>query len=302
MQQDNTLKGVGLMILAMFIFAMQDGISKKLGHGYSPVMITLIRFWFFAVVVVVWAAVRSGGIRHAAHSAHPRLQILRGLILVFQIVIMINAFVKLGLVATHAVFIACPLIVAALSGPLLGERVGWRRWSAIGVGLAGVLVVLRPGVTVFTANSALPLIGAFMFAIYTILTRYVARNDGAATSFFWTGVAGAFGISFIGPFYLTPMAPADWVWMGTLCLTSIAGHFVLITAYEAAEASRIQPFTYFQFVFTIGVGVIAFGERPDLWTYAGAAIVIGSGLFTLWREHVARRRQVRALREAVPRG
>jgi drug/metabolite transporter (DMT)-like permease len=194
------------------------------------------------------------------------------------------AFTILGLVETHAVFACYPLLIAALSGPVLGEYVGWRRWTAIGIGFAGVLIILQPGVTVFEPAAIIPLIGAFMFALYGLLTRYAARRDTAATSFFWTGTVGSLGMTCVGVWFWEPMVLADWGWMSALCLTGVLGHFTLIKCYEVAEASAVQPFAYLQLVFISIIGVTVFGETIRTNVAIGVAVVVGAGLFTLWRQ------------------
>jgi drug/metabolite transporter (DMT)-like permease len=170
--------------------------------------------------------------------------------------------------------------VAALSGPILGEKVGWRRWTAIGIGFVGVLVILQPGITVFSIEALVPLCAAFLFALYNLLTRYVARDDRATTSFFWTGTVGAVMMTCIGIWFWEPMIGRDWIWMGALCITGASGHFLLIKTYEFAEASTVQPFAYLQLVFASTLGLVVFNE--DLATI-GALIVVCAGLFTLWR-------------------
>jgi drug/metabolite transporter (DMT)-like permease len=208
----------------------------------------------------------------------------RGVLLAAEICVMVTAFDLLGLVESHAVFVCYPLLVAALSGPILGEKVGWRRWSAIGVGFIGVLIVLQPGFGVFAVEALVPLLAALMFALYGLLTRYVARKDSSATSFFWTGVTGAVVMTVVGIWTWMPMAPDAWVWMGTLCLTGALGHYLLIRSYEVAEASAVQPFAYFQLMFAAVLGLIVFSEVIRLNVAVGAGIIISAGLFTLWRE------------------
>lgn len=272
------------MIATTFVFAVQDGLSRYLATEYNTVLVVMVRYWFFAAFVVALSASRKGGVRRVAATSQPLLQILRGVLLVAEICVMVIAFVKLGLVASHAVFTSYPLLVAALSGPILGEKVGPRRWAAIGVGFVGVLIILRPGFSVFAPEALIPLLSALMFAVYGLLTRYVARKDSAETSFFWTGVAGAVAITLIGPFFWEPILGNDWWIMGLLCLTGAGGHYLLIRAYEVAEASTVQPFAYFQLVFAASIGLTVFGESIDLWIVLGAGLIIGSGLFTLWRE------------------
>jgi len=134
-----------------------------------------------------------------------------------------------------------------------------------------------------------PLLSATLFAIYGLLTRYAARRDSTATSFFWTGVSGAVAITLIGVWFWEPMTLADWGWMALLCLTGASGHWLLIKCYEVAEASAVQPFAYMQLIFGTGFGILIFSEvlRPNV--ALGAAIVMAAGLFTFWRENRAAR-------------
>ncbi|MCI5085885.1 MAG: DMT family transporter [Rhodovulum sp.] len=284
MTDQNTRLGILLMIGTTFVFAMQDGLSRHLAGAYNVQMVVMVRYWFFAAFVIFVGARKAGGIRAAAATKQPVLQAFRGLLLAFEICVMIAAFVLLGLVESHAVFACYPLIIAALSGPVLGERVGWRRWVAIGIGFIGVLVILNPGHTVFSPAALVPLLAASMFALYGLLTRYVARKDTSATSFFWTGTMGAVALTCIGVWYWEPMSGQDWALMGVLCVTGALGHYMLIRCYEVAEASSVQPFAYLQLVFASALGLTVFGEtlRPNV--AIGATIVIGAGLFTLLRE------------------
>jgi drug/metabolite transporter (DMT)-like permease len=272
-----------LMILTTFIFAIQDGISQHLAANNNVVMIVMIRYWFFAAFVIAIARRQSGSIRAAARTRQPVLQIARGTLLALEICVMVTAFVYLGLVESHAIFACYPLLIAALSGPVLGETVGWRRWVAIGIGFIGVLVILQPGFAVFSPAAAIPLASAFMFALYGLLTRYAARQDNTTTSFFWTGTSGAVVMTLVGIWFWEPMSASDWRWMITLCITGAAAHWLLIKTYEVAEASAVQPFAYLQLVFASIIGVTLMGEtiRPNV--AIGAAIVVGAGLFTLWR-------------------
>lgn len=273
------------MILVTAIFAGQDAVSRHLGQRYSVMSVVMIRYWAFAIFVVALAAARPGGLRAAVRSKRPGLQVFRSVLLAAEIVITVISFVVLGLIGTHAIFAVFPLLVAALAGPVLGEPVGWRRKVAIGIGLVGVLVILRPGFHVFSPQAVIPLVAAFMFALYSLQTRMVARWDSANTSFFYTGVAGAIAITLVAPFWWTPIRGwADWGWMGLLCFTSILGHFLLIKVYEVAEAGTVQPFAYFQLVFVTILAVTLFGERPAVWTVAGAALILAAGLYTVLRE------------------
>ena len=285
--QSNHRLGILLMTAASLIFAFQDGISKHLSVTYNPMMVVLIRYWFFCLFVLALSASRQGGVRRTARTAQPVLQIFRGVLLAAEMLLMMWAIVLVGLVETHALFACHPLIVAALSGTVLGERVGWRRWAAVAAGFVGVLIIIRPGAGVFSPNSLAAFAGAAMFALYGLLTRYAARRDSADTSFFWTGVAGAGAATLGGIWFWEPMSGADWAWMAVLCLTGACGHFCLIKCYEACEAAVVQPFAYFHLVFASAIGLTVFGEPLAAHVVVGCCIVVAAGLFTLWRQRVA---------------
>lgn len=279
----NICRGIWLMVIVTIIFAVQDGISRHLSGAYNVYMVVTIRYWFFALFTLTVAARSEGGLRKALATKQPLLQTVRALLLIAEIVILIQAFVHIGLIESHAVFAAYPLLVAALSGPVLGEKVGWRRWTAIGIGFAGILIILEPGFGVFRPTAIVPLFGALLFALYSLLTRFAARKDAASVSFYWTGLVGALVMTPLGLIFWQPMIATDWLWMGALCLTAVTAHFLLIHAYEIAEASAIQPFAYLQLVWVSGIGIWAFGDilRPNV--ALGAGVVVCAGLFTLWR-------------------
>jgi len=283
MSEQNTRTGIWLMVLTTFIFAMQDGISRHLAGEYNVMMVVMIRYWFFAAFVMAVASRKAGGLRAAAATQQPFLQGFRAILLVTEICVMVLGFTLLGLVESHAVFACYPLLIAALSGPVLGENVGWRRWAAIGVGFIGVIIILEPGFGVFDPRAVVPLASALMFALYGLLTRFAARKDSAATSFFWTGTVGSVGMTAVGIWFWEPMTGPDWAWMALLCVTGAAGHFTLIKCYEVAEASAVQPFAYLQLVFAASLGIVVFGEGIEWNVVLGATIVVAAGLFTLWR-------------------
>lgn len=289
MAVQNIRAGIGFMVLTAVIFSVQDALSRYLAGQYNVLMIVMIRYWFFAVFAIALAARSTGGLRATFRTAHPVLQGARGVLLVAQVCMVVLSFTLIGLIASHAIFASYPLVIAALSGPVLGERVGWRRWAAIGAGFAGVLVILQPGLAAFTPATAVALVAAAMFAAYGLMTRYAARSDSATTSFVWAGVAGAVAISCVGWWWWEPMALRDMPLMAALCCTGVAGHWCLIKAYDLAEASAVQPFAYLQLVFASLLGITIFAEVLEPNVALGAAIVVAAGLFTLWRERVRAR-------------
>ncbi|MDR9394315.1 DMT family transporter [Roseovarius sp. SYSU LYC5161] len=284
MTEQNTRLGIMLMVVTTFVFAVQDGISRHLAGEYNVLMVVMIRYWFFAAFVISLAMRQAGGARAAMATRQPLVQGFRAVLLVAEICVMIYGFTLLGLVEAHAVFACYPLLIAALSGPVLGEYVGWRRWAAIGVGFIGVIVILEPGFGIFDPAAVVPLMAASMFALYGLLTRFVARLDSAATSFFWTGTVGSVAMTAVGLWFWEPMTGPDWGWMAALCVTGALGHYTLIKCYEVAEASSVQPFAYLQLVFGSAIGVLVFSETIRINVALGAAMIVGAGLFTLWRQ------------------
>ena len=284
MTKQNERLGILLMIITTIVFASQDGLSKYLATEYNVYMVVMIRYWFFAAFVISMSSRGTGGIKHIAKTKSPLLQIFRSLILVAEMCITILAFTLLGLAETHAIFASYPLIIAMLSGPILGEYVGWRRWLAISVGFIGILIILNPGNGIFSPYALVPLAGAILFALYGLLTRYVGQYDNSSTSFFWTGVVGSIAMTVVGLNFWDPVSKSDWSIMLLLSASGVVGHYLLIKCYEVAEASAVQPFAYLQLIWASMIGIIIFEEQITTNVLIGACIIVGAGLFTLWRE------------------
>ena len=284
MTKQNERLGILLMIITTIVFASQDGLSKYLATEYNVYMVVMIRYWFFAAFVISMSSRRTGGIKRVAKTKSPILQIFRSVILVAEMCITIPAFTLLGLAETHAIFASYPLIIAMLSGPILGEYVGWRRWLAISFGFIGILIILNPGNGIFSPYALVPLAGAILFALYGLLTRYVGQYDSSSTSFFWTGVVGSIAMTVGGLNFWDPVSKSDWSIMLLLSASGVVGHYLLIKCYEVAEASAVQPFAYLQLIWASMIGIIIFGEQITTNVLIGACIVVGAGLFTLWRE------------------
>ena len=284
MIKQNERLGIFLMVTTTIVFASQDGLSKYLATEYNVYMVVMIRYWFFAAFIMTISSRKPGGIKQVAKTKIPLLQIFRSLVLVTEMCVTVLAFTLLGLAETHAIFASYPLIIAMLSGPILGEHVGWRRWLAICVGFCGILIILNPGKGIFSPYALVPLAGAILFALYGLLTRYAGQYDNSSTSFFWTGMVGCIAMTAIGLNFWDPVSQADWSIMLILSASGMLGHFLLIKCYEVAEASAVQPFAYLQLIWASLIGVIIFGEKITTNVLLGACIIVGAGLFTLWRE------------------
>ncbi|ARO13575.1 S-adenosylmethionine uptake transporter [Ketogulonicigenium robustum] len=284
MTTQNTRLGIALMVMTTIVFSLQDGLSRQLAGEYNVFMILMIRYIFFAVFALAIARAQAGSMAAAIRTHHPIWQTVRALLLIAEMAVMVYSFKLLGLIETHAVFTSYPLIVAALSGPILREKVGWRRWTAIMIGFVGVLIILQPGQHVFSTTALLPLLAATLFAIYGLLTRYVSRKDSANTSLVWTAVVGAICATAIGVFNIDPMTPHDWLLMLALSVCGMISHWMLIKCYEVAEASAVQPFAFLQVGFVSLIGLFFFNETLEHRVIIGGAIVLAAGLFTLLRE------------------
>ena len=284
--QNNVLLGIGLMVVTTFMFSTMDGVSRYLAENNNVFTIVTTRYWFVAIIMAISCLLVKDSFKKLLYTKQPFTQFSRGLILSLNNCLVVYTFTLLGLVETHAIIACYPLIVAGLSVPFLGEKFGWRRWTAIFVGFLGVIIILRPTTNVISEGAIYALIGAIMFAVYLILTRYVSKLDTAITSFFWTGIGGSVTMTIISFFIWEDILREDLLWLLIMCLLSASSHFMMVKTLQVAEASVIQPFSYLQLVFGSIIGVTIFSESIDLMIVFGAIIVIGAGLFTAWREYV----------------
>ena len=283
--QNNVLFGITLMVITTFMFSSMDGVSRYLAEKNNVFTLVTMRYWFIAFVMMVTCLFIKNRISDILNTKQPYIQFSRGVILSLNNCLVVYTFTLLGLVETHAIIACYPLIVAGLSVPFLGERFGWRRWMAIFTGFIGVIIILRPNTNVITEGSIFAIVGAIMFAVYLILTRYVSRSDTAITSFFWTGIGGTVTMSLISLFIWDGILKEDYLWLLIMCVLSAGSHFMMVKTLQVAEASVVQPFSYLQLVFGSIIGVTIFSESIDLMIIVGALVVIGSGLFTTWREY-----------------
>ena len=284
--QNNTLLGIGLMVVTTFMFSTMDGVSRYLAENNNIFTLVTMRYWFVAIIMAISCLLVKDSFKKLLYTKQPFTQFSRGLILSLNNCLVVYTFTLLGLVETHAIIACYPLIVAGLSVPFLGEKFGWRRWTAIFVGFLGVIIILRPTTNVISEGAIYALIGAIMFAVYLILTRYVSRLDTAITSFFWTGIGGSVTMTIISFFIWEDILREDLLWLLIMCLLSASSHYMMVKTLQVAEASVIQPFSYLQLVFGSIIGVTIFSERIDLMIVVGVMIVMGAGLFTAWREYV----------------
>ena len=280
---DNALRGITLMISATLVFSVQDALTKHLVQNYPVQQILWLRYLFFVAFALMLSA-RKRPLRQALRTQRPAYQILRSLAILVALTSFAFAVRTLPLADAHALIASAPLIATALSAIWIAEKVGVRRWLAVCVGFAGVLLILRPGLTVLQPTSLIVLMAASGYAIYSIMTRVISREDDVETSLLYMAIVGVVILSAIGPFFWKPPALEDIVLMVALGLAGTIGHYLLIRALEAAPASLLQPFNYLMLVWAMVNGYAVFGDFPDGWTLTGGAIIVASGLYVIYRE------------------
>jgi drug/metabolite transporter (DMT)-like permease len=279
---NRTAKGAAFTVLAMLAFAGMDAISKWLVVDYPITEIMWIRYAVFCAFAVL--AVRRRGFFKAIRSTRPWLQGGRALLAVLESAVFVLAFRFLPLADAHALAATSPLIVIALGVLLLGEEAGAARWLAVLAGFVGMLLIVRPGFRDLDAALLLPILGAFMWAVYQILTRLCARSDSSDTTLVWSALVGFVASTLVGPWdWRWPASPA-WSLMIVAALLGAFAQYALILALDHAEASAVQPYSYTLLVWVTLLGAVAFGDFPDGWTIAGAAVIVTSSLYAWWRD------------------
>lgn len=219
-----------------------------------------------------------------------KLQLLRSVLMVATTVFNFLALEYLRLDQTITIVFLAPLMVALLAGPLLGEWVGWRRLIAVLVGFTGILIAMRPGVAAVHPAVLYALAAMFVYALFMLLTRYMAGFDPPLVTLFYSMFAGTVGAA---PFaimsWVTPPDALAWMLLPCLGLLGGLGHYLFIHAYRLAPASFVSPFLYLQLLTMVAFGYVVFGDLPDVWTLLGAAVIVGSGVYLVHRErHAAR--------------
>jgi len=278
------LTGIALMCGAVACFSCLDTTAKYLGGHMDTLQVVWARY----TSAFVLALLLSNPITRPGLIATRRLllQITRSALLLGSTMLNFFALRYLQLDEALAITFSTPFLIALLSGPMVGEWIGPHRLAAISVGFSGVLLVTRPGLGGFHPAALLSLASALCYAFYSISTRLLARTDSNETTLFYSNLVGAVAMLPFVPFVWTP--PRDWldtVLMVVIGLFGSVGHFLLIVAHRLAPASVLAPFIYSQLVWAVAFGYLVFANVPSRWTLSGAAIVVASGLYILYRDH-----------------
>ncbi|MCB1971963.1 MAG: DMT family transporter [Geminicoccaceae bacterium] len=268
----------------MLLMTFMDVLSKQLVPVYGPYQVAFLRYAMSLPVAAAFMLHATGG-----KLRRPRmllLQVVRCVIITIELTLAIMAFGMMPLANAHAVFAATPLVITALAVPILGEKVGWRRWLAVAMGFIGVMIILRPGDASFQAGYVIVLVATLMFAVFQIMTRILTRHESVGMIFFIQIALGTLLLAV--PALLDWKTPtgADWLKLAGTAILGSLSHLLLIKAYSLAAASILQPFSYSQLLWAIVLGIVFFGDIPDMATLTGASIVVGAGIFAWWRSRV----------------
>lgn len=271
---------MALILTAVAIFSVMDALSKYLTRYYPVALVAWARYAFHLVLVVAVLGPRLG--LALVRTARPGAQLVRGLLLAIASITFITSVKYIPLAEATAIAFLGPLLIVLMSVLILKEKVEPARWIAVVCGFIGVLVIIRPGSSVFTWAALLPLANAIAFASYQILTRRLAGLENAYTSIFYSGLIGTILLSIALPYvWVTPQNVGHLI---LFVLTGVLGgtsHLILIKAYDLAPASRLAPFSYTQLIWVSLIGYLVFGDFPDAWSLVGMAILIASGLYTV---------------------
>jgi len=284
---DRVPHGIAFALAAFTIFSCADAGVKWLSATHSIFQIIFMQS-LFAFIPVAALVMREGGLK-ALRPRHPWLVAARALLLAIDMVFVFYAFSRLPLADAYTMLFTAPMLVTALSVPLLGEHVGWRRWSAVAVGFGGVLVVLRPGFAELNLGHVAALASSSFFALSLIVARRIGNSETGSTLLVSMMVALLLISGPILPSVYVSSGATDLAMLAGLGLLMGLGHLGLIYALRLAPSAVVAPFHYTQIVWAVIFGLLLFGDRPTVWVIAGSIIIIASGLYILWRETVRRR-------------
>ena len=288
MQASSNLRGIVAMLLAVGLFSLMDGGLKHLAGHYPPMQVAALRGLSGLPLVLAW--VLATGAAAGLLKVRWGLHLLRAGLSIMMLSCFAFALRGMPLTTAYSIFFVAPLLITALSVPMLGETVGPRRWAAIAVGLLGVLVVLRPtGEGVFGWAGLAVVLAASGYALSAILVRVMHRTDSAQSLVFWMLVMTACGASLLALPGWVPLRLDDgWVIAG-VGVTGFLGQVAITEAFRSGEASVVAPFEYSALAWGLGLDLVVWQVLPDGWTFAGAGIIVASGLYLVHRERVRAR-------------
>jgi drug/metabolite transporter (DMT)-like permease len=292
MLPDDPIKAIALAVSATLLFGSSDTISKYLSGSLPIVEFIWIRYVLFLLMGALLVRGRSIVSRNPGH------QITRGLCVVGSSILFVYGVRQMTMAQAATISFLSPMLITVLSIPLLGETVGPRRWAAVGAGMIGMLIVVRPGLGGFQPAALFGVASAFCWAMALIITRKISYSDTAQTTVLWSASIGTAMLTLMLPFQAVWPTPKQLGLSLVLGVLASGGQWAVILAHRIAPASLLAPFAYVQLLWVSVLGFLVFSNVPDTWTIAGAAIIVASGLYTAHRERVRRR----APRRLISRG
>ena len=276
------MKAICFNLLAWVMLPIMDGFAKYLSTDLPVLQITWARYFFTVVFTLplIFFFFRNNLI----WTDKPKLQLLRGIILLIANICFFYSISVISLAKALTLAFIAPLIVTAFSPIFLGEKVGIKRWSAVIIGFVGSLVVIRPGFVEVNFASFSALGTGIMYGFYLIITRKLSTFDNPLLTLLLTGLVGVVIISFVMPFVWIKPSINQWSIMAAIGIFASIGHFFLILSLKYADASKLAPFSYFEIITNIIIGVYFFGDFPDNWTFLGLFIIVLSGIYISKRE------------------
>jgi drug/metabolite transporter (DMT)-like permease len=277
------LRGIGAMSSAVFMFAIMDASMKRLSQNYGPFELSCLRCASsiaFLTLPIAWT-----GSWQILRPANPLLHLVRAVLGILMLSLFVYAVRRLSLAETYSLFLCAPLLMTALSVPLLGERVPLRRWLTIAIGLGGVLVMLRPGSNGLVSIAAAAAAGsACCYALSAVTVRSLGRTNSSAAMVLWFLLLVGTGTGVLAAPGWRPVASSDWVWLGVVGISGALGQFWVTDAFRRAPPSVVAPFEYSSILWAIGIDWFFWSALPSAIMVTGATIVIACGLFIIWDE------------------
>ena len=279
------MKAISYNLLAWAILPFMDTIAKYLSSDLSFFQITWARYFFtvFFTLPLIFFFFK----KNLTWTSEPKLQFFRGLTLFFANILFFYSISIISMAKALTLAFVAPLITTALSPLFLGEKVGFRRWSAVLIGFVGSLIVVRPGFIEFNLASVAALGTGFFYGIYLIITRKLHSSDSPLLTLLLTGVVGGVIATFFVPFVWINPNFNQWLLLALMGIFACLGHLFLILSLKYADASKLAPFSYFEIFTNVILGYYFFGDFPHYWTWFGLSIIVFSGIYISFRERVS---------------
>ena len=275
--------GILWMLLTMLLFVSMDTAAKHLSQSYPVLQVVWARYIFHALLLALYLNRRLPGLMRTQRLG---IQLFRSLLLLITTVLFFTGISLIPLADASAIMFVAPILVTALSIPMLGEQVGARRWASIAVGFIGALIVIRPGGESVQLAALLPFGAACCYALYQVITRSLSHSDQPLTTLVYTALVGAVVMCVVVPFDWKTPDTSGWLFMILIGFLGGVSQFTLIKAFQAAPATTVTPFSYSSLIWATLYGFLVFGDLPDAWTIIGAIVIAASGLYIFHRENL----------------